>query len=254
MKNNKKSKKKRKCLKKRHPKSWTRPPRQKKSVKDPRTQRKSWTRFSRHRKSLWKLQIHQKFWCRSNRRRNPSSTLELPSLHQAARKIRIKWERVPGTTRCNQRTKEKGTRWSLRKGIHKARKMEHKFPYGSKILQHGCQGPKAKKKAGIRFCDLAEWKKSGIGHNDDSLGRVRKKAKTIRYRIQGHKAESAEEVHSCKALSGTNQAIPLWRECCGVQEPQCLVPSRRKENVKMCFWKEPVFPFLLYCVLSHGCF
>ncbi len=80
------------------------------------------------------------------------------------------------------------------------RSLERKVPRKSKILQHGYQGPKAKMKAGIRFCDLAEWKKSGIGQHHDLLGKVRKKAKTTRYLFRGHKGGNAKVVCICSAL------------------------------------------------------
>ncbi len=197
-------------------KSWTHPPRQQKVVKDPGIRRMSWIRFSRHRKSLRNPKIRWKTWSQ------PISSVE-PS-------------------RSALSTMEHP---SLDRNVRRK----------SNILRHGSRGPKAKMKVGIRFCDLAEWKTSGIYH-DDLLGRIRKKTRISRYLIHGHKGESAKEESAQLQASGRKQAVPVWRECCGVQEPQCLVLSRRKENVKCVFVRSlaPVFSFLLLCVLSYGCF
>ncbi len=73
-----------------------------------------------------------------------------------------------------QRTKKK-ERWSLcGEGIHKAKKNEYQFPHhGSKTLYDGCHGPKSKNE-GIRFCDMADWRKP-IAHHHELLGRVHPK-------------------------------------------------------------------------------
>ncbi len=88
----------------------------KKKRKGPKKRhRKFWTHPPRQQKSIKGPGIQQKYWTGFSRHR--------------------KKEDGP-----------QGRRWSLYKRIRKEKKKEHKVPRGSKILQHGCQGPEPRKR------------------------------------------------------------------------------------------------------------
>ncbi len=111
--------------------------------RNPSIQRKTWTtRNPRQQKPLKNLKIPRKPWTHFSRH--------------------WKQEECPP-----------GRRWSFHNGIRKTKKKEHKFPRGSKFLNYGCQGPKAKMKNRIRCSAMVVRMKSGTQHKE-LLGRVRK--------------------------------------------------------------------------------
>ncbi len=125
MKKNKKSKKKRKGSSKIS------------RCKNPSILRKSWTHPPRQRMFVKDPRIQQNSWTSFSRHR------------KSLRNIKIRRKTWSQLIR-DRNPPTMGHPCLDRKVLRK-----------SKILQHGCQGPKAKMKVGIRFCDLAEWKRSG---------------------------------------------------------------------------------------------